>query len=50
MFEFIINCLYNCCFRIKPKSKFKDVIDMIEDLTDDEVSKIINYYNRNKCC
>ena len=49
MIGIFIEFIYNCCFGLK-KTKFQETFDNIEALTDDEFIKIMNYYNRNKCC
>ena len=50
MLGFFIEFIYNCCFGLKKKTKFQETVDNIETLTDEEFTKIMNYYNRNKCC
>ena len=50
MISFFIESIYNCCFGIKKRYKFNDVVHILEGLTDEEIRKMNNYYNRNKCC
>ena len=49
MIGFIISCIYNCCFRVK-QTKFEAVFDHIEELTEEEFSRLMRYYNTNTCC
>ena len=47
---FVFEFIYNCCFGLKKKTKFQETVDNIETLTDEEFIKLMNFYNRNKCC
>ena len=50
MFDYLIALLYNYGCGLKRASKFHKTIDMIEELTDDELKKAMRSYNSNKCC
>ena len=50
MFDYLIALLCNYCGGVKRASKLHKTIDMIEELTDDELKKAMRYYNSNKCC
>ena len=52
MFQWFIECMYNCCFGIKQKhkdNKLHDAIYAIENLTQGPYNKLMQIYN-NKCC
>ena len=49
MIGILINCIYNFCFRVK-KTKFEEIFDNIEELTEEEFNKLMKYYNTNTCC
>ena len=39
-FEFLFDLIYNCCFGLKRRaSKFHTTVDILEELTDDELQK-----------
>ena len=46
MISILIDCIYYFCFRVKKKTKFEDIFDNIEDLTEEEFSKLMRYYKR----
>ena len=52
MFDALIDWLwYYCCGSRKHKrSKLNDALHVIEGLTEDEVAKLVKFFNRNKCC
>ena len=43
-------CYYCCGFRKRNRSKLNDALHVIEGLTEDEVAKLVKFFDRNKCC
>ena len=41
---------YCCGFRRRKRSKLNDALHVIEGLTEDEVVKLVKYFDRIKCC
>ena len=52
MFKLLVDCLYNCCFGIKRgrPEHAKSVIEILENLNEEDFKKVMNRYNKNKCC
>ncbi len=52
MMAFIIDWLWQwCCgFRQRKRSKLNDALHVIEGLAEDDVAKLVKFYDRNKCC
>ena len=52
MFKLLVDCLYNCCFGIKRNKaeKARSVIEILENLNEEDFKKVMNRYNKNKCC
>ena len=52
MFQWFVDCVYNCCFGFKQKhknNKLREAIYAIEDLTQEQYNKLMWIYNI-KCC
>ena len=53
MFQWFIDCVYNCCFGTKQEkkksNKLHDALYAIENLSQEEFSKLMRIYNI-KCC
>ncbi len=52
MLDMLLDWLLHCCcgFRKRSRSKLNDALHVIEGLTEDEVVKLVKFFNRNKCC
>ena len=50
MLAFIFDFIYNSCFGLKKKATLDDAFTQLEDLSDEDPTKIIKYYDRSKCC
>ena len=52
MFDARIDWTLQCCcgFRAHKRSKLNDAMHTLEGLTEEEVVKIVRFFNRNKCC
>ena len=47
LMEYICQC---CCgFRTHKRSKLNDAVHALEGLAEDEVDKIVRFFNRSKC-
>ena len=53
MFQWFIECMYNCCFGIRQEkkkyNKLHDALYAIENLSQEEFNKLMRIYNI-KCC
>ena len=52
MLKLLLDCLYNCCFGLKRNrvENARSVIEILENLSDEDFKKVMNRYNKNKCC
>ena len=46
--HFIYN---NCCWRARPNNyvRFNAALEIIEELTEEEIDKLVQYYNKRIC-
>ncbi len=51
MIGLFLDCLHSCCFGIRRRRpKLHDTIKSIEELTQEEFEKVMEFYRRNSCC
>ena len=52
MLKLLLDCLYNCCFGLKSSrvENARSVIEILENLSEEDFKKVMNRYNKNKCC
>ena len=52
MFSTMFDWIYDCCvgLRRKRKASLNDALEIVEELTEEEIAKLVSYYNRYTCC
>ena len=52
MFSTMFDWIYDCCvgLRRRKKTSLNDALDIAEELSEEEIAKLVSYYNRYTCC